>query len=222
MIWLIPGLDGDPSLRRDFAQAMQPEVVHVAHYAVDHPNRYESLFEHVKTEAPSTPRFTIVGESFGGPLSIWLAEAFAERVDRLILCATFARAFFRPVNGLRHLLPWSSLPWLSTLPITKVLSRELIDPGFLAAIGQVPVPRLRERLDAAATVDVRDRLAGLKMPISYIQARPDLLVPASCLAEIQAVRPDVTVHRLPGTHFLLQQQPEAVAALIRRLVHTRN
>lgn len=215
MIWLIPGLDGDPSLRRDFVQSMSPEVVQVARYAEDRPNSYESLFEHVRTQVPDAPRFTILGESFGGPLSILLARAFAERVDRLILCATFARAFFRPVNGLRHLLPWSRLPWLSTLPITKVLSRELIDPGFLTAIGQVPVQRLRERLDAAATVDVREKLAGLEMPIAYIQAQPDLLVPGSCLNEIQSVRPDVTVHRLRGTHFLLQQQPDAVAALIR-------
>lgn len=215
MIWLIPGLDGDPRLRRDFVHAMAPEVVQVARYAEDRSNRYESLFEQVRTQVPDAPRFTILGESFGGPLSILLAKAFAERVDRLILCATFARAFFRPVNGLRHLLPWSSLPWLSTLPITRVLSREFIDPGFLAAIGRVPLQRLRERLDAAATVDVRDHLAGLKMPVSYIQARPDLLVPASCLTEIQAVRPDIAVQRLRGTHFLLQQQPKAVAALIR-------
>lgn len=214
MIWLIPGLDGDPGLRRAFVLAMAPEVVKVAQYPVDRPNSYESLFEHLQAEAPDTTRFTILGESFGGPLSIVLAGAFAERVDRLILCATFARAFFRPVNGLRHWLPWSSLPWLADQHLTQVVTRTLIDPGFLQAISKVPVGSLRQRLDAAATVDVRNHLGRVKMPIAYLQARPDLLVPPSCLTEIQAVRPDITVQHLRGTHFLLQQQPEAVAALI--------
>lgn len=196
---------------------MAPLPVRIAAYPLTIENRYESLLAALQAQVPDAQRLVILGESFGGPLAIRLAEALGTRAERLILCATFARAFFRSINGLRHMLPWSALPKLLTLPGARTLAHQVVDPGFLQALSEVPVKRLRERLDAAATVDARSALARVHVPIDYVQAVPDWLVPPSCLSEITAIAPATRVHRLAGTHFLLQQRASAVAALIHQI-----
>jgi pimeloyl-ACP methyl ester carboxylesterase len=63
-------------------------------------------------------------------------------------------------------------------------------------------------------VDVTRELVSCPVPILYIQAIRDYIVPASNLAKIQALKPNIEVARVEAPHTILQTQPLRSAQLI--------
>jgi pimeloyl-[acyl-carrier protein] methyl ester esterase len=57
------------------------------------------------------------------------------------------------------------------------------------------------------SVDVRSQLAGTGVPVLYLQATRDSVVPGAALADMQRVLPGIHVARIDGPHFLLQARP---------------
>jgi pimeloyl-ACP methyl ester carboxylesterase len=56
------------------------------------------------------------------------------------------------------------------------------------------------------------------VPILYIQATTDKVVPRSCLEEIQHVKPDVRVAEINGPHLILQREPQQSSDAVTRFV----
>ncbi|HTW47945.1 MAG TPA: hypothetical protein VMD92_08350, partial [Acidobacteriaceae bacterium] len=52
------------------------------------------------------------------------------------------------------------------------------------------------------------------VPMLYLQARHDRLVPARCLGEIQRIRPEMRAVVVDGPHFLLQREPQQTAQVV--------
>jgi pimeloyl-ACP methyl ester carboxylesterase len=70
------------------------------------------------------------------------------------------------------------------------------------------------RLRSISSCDARAELARVSVPALYLQAANDRVVPARCLDEILAIRPDVTVARIDGPHLLLQREPRQAAEIV--------
>lgn len=149
---------------------------------------------------------TLVGESFGGALSLSFALAYPELVERLVILNSFP--YFGPQARLwlgYHLLratPWGMMRIVRQLTAFRMhsphthrdelrkfheLMRETTRAGYLS------------RLSILRTYDVRARLRELRIPTLFLAADCDRLVPAVEQAKLMAsLVPGATVRVLEG------------------------
>jgi len=216
---LLPGMDGTGSL---FAPLLRELPGHwatrVIRYPADPGQCYDELLHNAWTALPEGP-VTVLGESFAGPLAIRLAASLGPRLQALILCCTFAR---NPRPSLARFSRWiGCLPAPSRLPAAwaawVLLGRRAPEESralLAEALAALPAAVLQARLRMVLQVDVRAELAGLRVPVLYLQARQDLIVPADAARDVQKAQPVTIVRALQGPHGLLQSSPRAAAEAI--------
>jgi pimeloyl-ACP methyl ester carboxylesterase len=86
------------------------------------------------------------------------------------------------------------------------------------ALAQVSPAVLRARLEAVVAVDASAALASVKVPVVYLQATQDALVPARAAQLALKACPAMRVVPIRGPHCLLQAAPAETAALVAALV----
>ncbi|MDR3004896.1 MAG: alpha/beta hydrolase, partial [Acidovorax sp.] len=178
---------------------------------------YAGLQTQAERALPPDGPLVLLGESFSGPIAVALAAKHPGRVVGLVLCCSFLR---NPRPGLRWLRGLTSIP--APLPPGPVLSAMLLGrfatPGLRALLGKtlsgVPAAALRARLRAVVDIDVKTQARGLAMPVLYLQASHDRLVPADAATVLQQCCPQTVVQPLDAPHCLLQAAPEAAAAAL--------
>jgi pimeloyl-ACP methyl ester carboxylesterase len=74
------------------------------------------------------------------------------------------------------------------------------------------------RLRAISTVDVRAALEAVTVPVLYLRASEDRLVPASAGDAVLRHARRATLVEIEGPHFLLQTAPERAAREIHRFI----
>ncbi len=187
-------------------------------YPGDQPLSYSELARFVLAALPDDGPFVLLAESFSGPVAIQVAAARPAGLIGVVLCATFARnprPILRPLLGLTRVAPVRAVP-------IGLLSRCLLgaeaDASWAERIRQAmdkcSVAVLRERAREVLLVDVRSQLADIRVPVLYLQASRDWVVPAAALADMQRVLPGIQVARIDGPHFLLQARPGPCAERI--------
>ena len=116
---LLPGLDGTGKLFAPLIDALpsfaEPRIVSYPNQPV---KSYDELLEFVQNANPINDPFVLVAESFSGPLAIKFAAANTDKVDALILCATFVE------NPLPKLTVWLK-------GLVRPLLFRFTPPGFL-------------------------------------------------------------------------------------------
>jgi len=170
--------------------------------------KYEEL--EALIELPDGP-FTIVAESFSGPLGIRLALRAADRVEALIFSNTFAD---HARNPLCTLLPWSLMfrlgppRWI----IRRYLLGSFMDAENLAAVkaagAQVSPALMAQRVRATLRVDDRELLGRLRIPMLYLRGTEDRLVLEGSVKAMQRANPAILRSDLPAPHLLLQTVAE--------------
>lgn len=214
---VLPGLDGTAKLLDAFCAAAPPGVeCEVIPYPTDRTLGYAELERYVEERLPDRP-LILIGESFSGPIAVRLAARLPARVRALVLCSSFVtpprppvlRLFARPALFRlplpRRVLAFFMLAPFATPAMTAALSRAVRDvaPAVLAA-------RLRELL----TVDARDSLRQLQIPVIYLRGTQDRLVSRRVLGAIA----NAEVIEVDAPHALLQTAPVAAWAAIGRLI----
>lgn len=209
---LLPGLNGtaglfDPLL----AIATDKYELMVISYPTREVKSYTELTDYVlKKISAIEGRFVVVGESFSGPIAVFLAANNIHGLSGIILVATFIRP---PYFSFFNYLPWTlmfalakPLYWVSIklsssnkASLVKAASIELqkIKPRVLAG-----------RVKAALTVDAGCALEKVRIPVAYFRADYDVVVPAWNVKKVLAVKPDINVVRFNSQHFLLQSVPQ--------------
>jgi aminoacrylate hydrolase len=153
------------------------------------------------------------GHSTGGAMGQVLAIDHGERIDRLVLSATWARtdAFFRRLFEVRAQI-------LKELgPVAYVKSSALVlnmppwvrdhDADLAAAEAKadeaIPVPEIAlARIAAIVAHDRRDQLQRVRAPTLAICARDDMVTPLYFTDELVRLIPDARAYVLPdGGHF---------------------
>ncbi len=223
-IVLLPGLDGTGELFAPLVAAWGDRFrTQVVSYPRAERLGYAALADRVRALLPLHEDYVLLAESFSGPLGVMLAAERPERLRGLVLCATFARS---PLPLLRWMAPLAQAISPAVLP-DRVLAWGLLGsyatPSLLRAIRHAvqsvdPVV-LAERVRAVAEVDVSVALSDVQVPVLYLQARNDRVVPR------RAVRPFVValgdrlrVAPCAGPHCLLQARPGDTAAAISSFV----
>lgn len=167
----------------------------------------------------------VYGESLGGMVAAELALARPERVRRLVLASTLARAELPAVGELLSFLPCVLSPGAVLQPC---LARKVLSDAFVAQYGReaLRIEALAARepsrrrdvlalLAAAAGHDVEDRLHGLATPTLVLAGSEDELVPMEHQRALAEALPSGTFAVIAGAgHALSLEQPREVAARV--------
>jgi pimeloyl-[acyl-carrier protein] methyl ester esterase len=218
---LLPGLDGTGEMFAPWVAALGETRSQVISYPSDREMDYPGHVRHARARLPDEP-FVLLGESFSGPVAIDIAASAPGPLLGLILCCSFARNPLPALSPLRRLVSW-----LSGIKLPAVLAAPLLfgrhGNGELRALHaqvmrRVSAKTLRARVNAVLAVDHRSELRRVRVPVLYLRASEDRLIPGSALQEILRVRPDVRVETLVGPHFLLQTKAVEAATIVRRFM----
>jgi pimeloyl-[acyl-carrier protein] methyl ester esterase len=225
---LLLGMDGTGKLLLEFVHALPARIrKEIPQYLTDVVLSYDQLAKMVRSMCEDSPPFVLLAESFSTPLAIRIAAENPANLRGLILCAGFVMS---PARGVTRWLALALAPLLmrAALPEAAIRSRLVgrdasrsLVTTVREAIASVQPAVLAARLRAVLECDVRSDLRRVAVPMLYLQAQHDRLVPARCLEEIRAVRPEIRAIVIDAPHFLLQREPrqtaEIVAAFLRDL-----
>jgi 3-oxoadipate enol-lactonase len=207
---LVPGIDGTgqlfyrqiprleerfrvtPIRLRDDAQSMDDLVA--------------DLHAEITRVAPGGGRVSLLGESFGGAVTLSYAVAHPERIERLVILNSFAH-FGSPARlwlGY-HLL--RATPWGIMRIVRQLNAHRMHSPHT----ERDEIKRFHELMRAATRTgylsrmrilrnyDIREQLSSIEAPVLYLAADRDTLVPSVEQARLMSERtPAATVRILEG------------------------
>jgi pimeloyl-[acyl-carrier protein] methyl ester esterase len=218
IVVLLPGMDGSGSLFDDFIAALGTRTITIA-YPPDRPLNYEQLECFVESSLPGEP-YILLGESFSGPIAIRLASRCLPNLQAVVLVCTFATLPGRraPVwfRKFAALIPFWRVPVRFGAPAllgddhSPALRRKLLE-----AVERVVPSVWRARLGAILDVDVTAELATIRVPILYLRAERDRVVPQAAAAIISSQAVHARVVTISGPHALLQCRPSQCAAALK-------
>ncbi|MFZ6756081.1 alpha/beta fold hydrolase [Undibacterium sp. Ji50W] len=215
----MPGLDGTGTLYAPLHQALDGRCrLIVVTYPVDQALDYAALETVARTYLPEDEDYMLLGESFSGPIGISIAASQPPGLRALILCASFARNPRPSLAGFRHLLPclpvrMAPLAVVSHLLLGKFSTAEWRQL-LTSALASVSTDVLKARMRSVLLADVRGELSDIKVPVLYLRATQDRLVPASAHKDIQKCLPSKELYEFDAPHFLLQVRAKEVADFI--------
>jgi pimeloyl-ACP methyl ester carboxylesterase len=206
---LVPGIDGTgqlfyrqiPSLERRFrvtAMRLRDDAKTMDDLVVD-------LHDEV-TRVAGDGRVTLVGESFGGALTLSYALAHPERINRLVILNSFAQFGSQARLWLGyHLL--RATPWGMMRIIRQLNARRMHSPQT----ERDEIRRFHELMRASTRAgylsrmlilrdyDIRSELPSIAAPVLFLAADRDTLVPAVEQARLMtALTPSATMRVLEG------------------------
>ncbi len=218
---LLPGLDGTGDPFQWFIQALPPAFdAKVVQYPTDDCLSEQELIGIIRSAFPALGPFVLLAESFSTPLAIRCAAEHPRNLKGLILCAGFAAdpmSFWNGSAGARL----AHLAFMLRIPAFAVKTWLLgagAPPELVRAV-QKSVAKVRsrvliDRLQQVASCNVISDLSKIQVPMLYLQATKDRLIPGRCLEEILEVKPEMEVVTVPGPHLLLQREPKRTAEVV--------
>ena len=223
---LLPGLDGTGLLLANFAASFGPDVkIIVVSYPTDAAVGYSELEPIARSFLPKDQPFFLLGESFSGPIAISIAASRPSGLLGLVLCCSFARsprptlAVFRPLLAVA---PVAALPLaLLSFFVLGRFSSPALRRSLAESLAQVSPSALRARARAALSVDVSALLARVGVPVLYLRASEDRVVPEPACQSVVALAPATKVVEFLAPHFLLQVLPSQAAVVVREFMENR-
>ena len=164
------------------------------------------LKEIIEQVTPLERRAIILGESFGGAISLTMALTYPEHVSALMILNSFP--YFAPqfrlrlaITGLRT-IPWGAMRLVRRLTAFRLHSRHTHRAEikqFLVLTARATRAGYINRLQILKTYDLRSRLHEIRCPTLFMAADRDHLVPSVAQARYMAQRvPHATMRVLSG------------------------
>jgi pimeloyl-ACP methyl ester carboxylesterase len=219
---LVPGLLCSARLYAPQVAALWPYgQVTVADHRRD--DSIDAIAARILGNAP--PRFALAGLSMGGYIAMAMERLAPERVDRLALLDTAARADTPEQSAARNAL----VTMAQEGRLSEVV--ETLIPRFLheSRHGDVVLIRIiremaadtgveafaRQQKALIGRIDSRPHLANIKCPTLVLVGDGDTLTPPKLSQEIAAAIPGARLVTVPGCgHLSTLEQPEAVNAAL--------
>ena len=211
-IVLLPGLNGTKGLFQPFIESM-PDRFNVLpiSYPTHTAMSYKQLSAFVINQLNSiVGNYILLGESFSGPLSLFVAEKKPKGLIGVILVATFVTA---PVPKIARFLPWHlGFNLTKSLYALRLFFSKDTNASFIKAISyeiqQVSPAILADRIQQIFSVDAMFSLESCSVPVIYFQGINDFIVGKHNLRKVQLHAPNVKAVQFNTQHFLLQSAPE--------------
>ncbi|KHA80652.1 alpha/beta fold hydrolase [Janthinobacterium lividum] len=220
LLVLLPGMDGTARLFHRFDAALRAQAA-IDTQAIAYPAApldYAALEAFVRERLPRDRPFVVLAESFSGPLGAALRAEPPPGMRALALCCSFVRNPRPMLAPLRHLLglvPFGAMPGFALRQVLLApCSTPQLQDELAAALAQVPPSVLRQRLRAVLETDASHSFARGSLPVLYLRARHDRLVPPANALQILRLAPDAQLADIAAPHMLLQAAPEAAAVAV--------
>ncbi len=223
---LLPGLDGTGDLFEPFERAMgTASPLTVVRYSSPELTRYVECLAVVRDQLPRNEPFVLVGESFSGHIAVSIAADNPAGLVGLVLVGSFVSSPRRALtwlSGFLDVLPTHDAPaWASDAVLFGRWATAELRSRAKEAMARVSPDAVRARLREIARVDVSAELARVSVPILYLQASHDRLVPKSAADAVARIAPQASVVEIAGPHLLLQCAPKRCAETIREFLAER-
>jgi len=215
---LLPGLHGTDSLFTPFLHALPGQIEQrIVRFPTQQRLNYQQLFPFIREAIPWGTPYSILAESFSGPLALLFAQHQRQDIRAIILCASFikpplpqllqkAAAFLGP-KLIKRSLPEKTLRSFLLGPDG---TDALLD-SVKAAIQSVNPEVLAHRLNLVLNTDATSALQDWDRPLLYLRATEDKLVNESALQTILSIKPNTISVDISAPHLLLQSQPAPAA-----------
>jgi pimeloyl-ACP methyl ester carboxylesterase len=217
-------MDGSGTLFNGFTRALDTDIkVKIVRYPPIEPLGYQELEAIACAAVPKYGPIILLGESFSGPIAISLASTLASRLKGLILCCSFVcnphpyTAHLKPIIPLLPIYP--KLPNFLSRYLLGQFSTDALRHSLTQSIKGLSSAAIRARLGAVIDVDVSAKLASLEVPVLYLRASEDRLVPRSASKIVQQAKPDTHIIDVEAPHFLLQTAPVEAARYVSAFIH---
>lgn len=221
---LLPGMDGTGELFAPLVRAMNPSIPTLVVRYPDVPGDYAAHELVARDALPSEQPYVLLGESFSGPIAVSIAASRPEHCVGVILCASFLTSPNPLLRPLRPILSWWPPQKVPSFAAEAMLMGRYVTPALREAhrqaLAQASPATLVARLDAIATVDVRATLESVQVPVLYLRASEDRLVPSAAGDAVMRHARQGRVVELEGPHFLLQTAPDRAAREIQAFIES--
>jgi pimeloyl-ACP methyl ester carboxylesterase len=217
---LLPGLDGTGVLFRPLLTELPKDIdTIVVSYPTQETLSYDQLLPLAISSLPISEPYLLLGESFGGPLSLRIAATRPTGLKGLILCGSFVT---KPLSyipkwfaSLVRPLPFQLFP-VAVKTRAMLGMYETTEDHLLAkeAILQVAPHVFAHRVRELLRVNVIEELKQCDVPILYMQGKRDRVVGPSNLRRIQSIRPNVRCVQIDSGHMILKKRPTESARAI--------
>jgi len=175
---------------------------------------------------PRNDEFIILGESFSGPIAVSVAASKPKGLIGLVLCSTFIRnprPVFKSISRLIDILPVKALPdVLLNYLLMGHDSTPILRSTLKAALSQNSNVSLKARLKSVLAVDVSAKLQTVHVPLLYLQAAQDKIVPVAAGKHMADTYPDTQIVVIDAPHFLLQLASNEAARVVKAFVDNVN
>jgi 3-oxoadipate enol-lactonase len=207
---LVPGIDGTGRL-------FYRQVPHLERRFVVTPTRLrddaasmrelvDDLHVEVTRIAPDGRPVTLLGESFGGALTLSYALTHPDRIERLVILNSFAyypQTMLRVGYQLLRATPWPVMHLVRRLNARRMHSRHTEPEEIRRFLDVMRAATTREgylsRMRILRGYDIRTQLPELQAPVLYLAADGDTLVPAVKQARLMSgLTPEGTMRVLEG------------------------
>lgn len=176
----------------------------------------------IQAVAPDDQPVVLVGESFGGALSMSLALAHPERVAALVILNSFPAFLPQLRLHLGHaalqVIPWGTMSLVRRLTAFRMHSAHTTPEElerFMVLMRATTREGYLNRLKVLMHYDVREALPRLRMPTLLLASDQDHLVPSVAQARFMASRiPAATIRVLEGHGHICLLAPDLDLASI--------
>lgn len=213
MKWIfLPGMDGSGTFFDPFLKGLPADVEPVTiRFPPGRKLGYEELCQWLSPRLPQTEPYLVVAESFSGPLAVRLAAQQPVGMTGAVVSASFVRY---PLPCILAHLPLE-LFFRRRLPrflVRCIFADESAPPelytAFYRAIEDSAPPYVAHRARAALGVDETEALKVCRLPLLFLEATKDRLIPRWSMKLVRELRPDLPMVQIPAPHFLLQLKPK--------------
>ena len=223
---LMPGLDGTGKLFAPIIPLLEPhfELIIVTYPDLDSFSDYVDCVQH---QLPATPGFSLLAESFSGPVALTLMAQQPGRIGPSVLSATFARSPLAALTRMANYVPEQmfSIGALNEFCL-DVFEVDEDDPSEtlplpLNVAEQIDGVLLKHRISVLSRIDISALLPGIEVPVLYLRAMRDRIVSESDAQMMQEYLPDVDRVDIDAPHLMLQTRPQQCAELIIQHIQSR-
>ena len=221
----MPGLDGTGKLFEPIIPLLKP---HFALQIITYPNldKFTDFVDCVLNQLPPSAGFSLVAESFSGPVALAVMAHRPDRIGPSVLSASFARSPLAELTRMSNYIP-DQMFSIGALGQFCLDVYELEDEDFsetqplpLNITEQLDGSLLKNRISALSRIDISALLPGIEIPILYLHGLQDRIVSEKDALMLQKNLPNITRVDIDGPHLLLQTRPQQCAELI--LKHVRS
>lgn len=218
---LMPGLEGSGKL---FAPVIPWLDSHFDLRVITYPDldSFQEYIDYTQNQLPAEPGYSLLAESFSGPVAMALLAQLPGQIGPSVLCATFARSPLATLTQMSNQVPRQMFSIGALGEYCLDYGAELDEdasetqPLPLNITEQLDGAVLKHRIAAMSRIDVSALLPQIEVPILLLHGQRDRVVSEQETQLIEQYLPDVKRVDLDAAHLLLQTRPQQCAELIIR------